>query len=134
MTDTSQLILPDDVRYAEDHEWARLEGDKVRVGISDFAQQQLGDITFVELPNVGDSFGKGQQFGAVESTKAVSDLFMPIGGEILEVNAAIRESPELVNQDPYGDGWMILVKPTRPDEMNQLMTKDAYLDMVGRTE
>ncbi|MEW6533234.1 MAG: glycine cleavage system protein GcvH [Thermodesulfobacteriota bacterium] len=134
MIDTSQLILPDDLRYAEDHEWARLEGDKVRVGISDFAQQQLGDITFVELPNVGDSFGKGQQFGAVESTKAVSDLFMPIGGEILEVNQAIRESPELVNQDPYGDGWMILVKPTRADEMNQLMTKDAYLDMVGRTE
>jgi len=134
MIDTSQLILPDDLRYAEDHEWARLEGDKVRVGISDFAQQQLGDITFVELPNVGDTFGKGQQFGAVESTKAVSDLFMPIGGEILEVNQAIRESPELVNQDPYGDGWMILVRPTRPDEMNQLMAKDTYLDMVGRTE
>jgi glycine cleavage system H protein len=134
MIDTSQLILPDDVGYAEDHEWARLEGDKVRVGISDYAQQQLGDITFVELPNVGDSFGKGQQFGAVESTKAVSDLFMPIGGEILEVNQAIRESPELVNQDPYGNGWMILVKPTRADEINQLMSKDAYLDMVGRTE
>ncbi|MBM4325812.1 MAG: glycine cleavage system protein GcvH [Deltaproteobacteria bacterium] len=134
MIDTSQLILPDDLRYGEDHEWARLEGDKVRVGISDYAQQQLGDITFVELPNVGDSFEKGQQFGAVESTKAVSDLFMPIGGEILEVNQAIRETPELVNQAPYGGGWMILVKPTRVDEFDELMTKDAYRDMVGRTE
>jgi len=134
MTQISKLNFPDDVRYAKDHEWARLEGDKVRVGISDYAQDQLGDITYVELPAVGDSFKRGAQFGTVESTKAVADLFMPAGGEVLAVNEALRESPELLNRDPYGEGWIVDVKPERLAEMDELMTRSDYVAMLGRTE
>ncbi len=134
MAEISKLNLPDDVRYAKDHEWGRLEEDKVRVGISDYAQDQLGDITYVELPAVGDSFKRGAQFGTVESTKAVADLFMPVGGEILAVNEALRESPELLNRDPYGEGWIVDVKPERLAEMDELMTRTAYAAMLERTE
>ena len=130
MKEISQLILPDDVRYAEEHEWARPEGEKVRVGIDDYAQDQLGDVVFVELPQVGDTFAKDEEFGTVESVKAVSELYMPIGGEILAVNTALEESPELVNSDPYDGGWMIEIIPNNPDDWDALMTRDAYIEAL----
>jgi glycine cleavage system H protein len=126
MKELAELNFPDDLRYAEDHEWTRQEGDEIRVGISDYAQDQLGDITFAELPGEGDTFEKGEEFGNLESTKAVSELFIPIGGEIVAVNEELAESPGLVNEDPYGKGWIILVKPDDVSGLEALMTRDAY--------
>ncbi|MBW2065703.1 MAG: glycine cleavage system protein GcvH [Deltaproteobacteria bacterium] len=134
MKEISELDLPEDVRYAEDHEWARVENGMVRIGISDYAQDQLGDIVFVELPQVGDTFGKGEQFGTVESVKAVSELYMPLEGEVVEVNSALEDSPELVNQSPYGDGWMIRVKPEDQAEVNKLMSRDQYIELLKGRE
>jgi glycine cleavage system H protein len=130
MKEISELNLPENVRYAEDHEWTRQDGDKVRVGISDYAQDQLGDVVFVELPQAGDKFSKGDAFGSVESVKAVSELFMPIGGEISAINSKLEDEPELVNSQPYGDGWMIEVKVDNASELDQLMDKNAYLEML----
>lgn len=130
MKEINELELPDDVRYAEDHEWARAEGDRVRAGISDYAQDQLSDVVFVELPEVGDTFEKGEEFGTVESVKAVVELYMPVGGEILAVNKTLEDAPELVNQSPYQEGWFVEIKPTDPSEMDTLMTKQAYLEML----
>jgi glycine cleavage system H protein len=130
MKEISQLTLPENVRYAEDHEWARREGDLIRVGIDDYAQDQLGDVVFVELPQVGDKFAKGEAFGSVESVKAVSELFMPLSGEISAVNTALEESPELVNTSPYEEGWMIDVKPDDAGGLDALMTNDKYLEML----
>ena len=134
MKEISELHLPDDMRYTEDHEWTRLEGDRVRVGISDYAQDQLGDIVFVELPQVGDIFEKGKEFGTVESVKAVAELYMPIAGEVLTTNTVLEDSPELVNKNPYNDGWMIEIKPTNPSELDALMAKDAYFEMLKGLE
>ena len=134
MKELNELDLPDNTRYAEDHEWTRIEGDTVRVGISDYAQDQLGDIVFVELPQTGDSFGKGEEFGTVESVKAVAELYMPIGGEILAVNPALEDSPELMNKSPYGDGWVIEVKPDDLGELGSLMTCDDYREMLEGLE
>jgi glycine cleavage system H protein len=130
MKEISELNLPEDVRYADDHEWARLDGEKVRIGIDDYAQDQLGDIVFVELPNVGDTFAKGDEFGTVESVKAVAELFIPVGGEVLAVNTELEEAPELVNTAPYEAGWMIEIKPSDPAEMDSLMDKPAYLKLL----
>ena len=130
MKEISQLTLPENVRFTEDHEWARKEDGAVRVGIDDYAQDQLGDVVFVELPQVGDTFAKGDAFGSVESVKAVSELFMPLGGEISAINKNLEESPELVNTSPYEEGWMIDVKPDDPGELDALMTSDAYLEML----
>ena len=130
MKEIDELNLPDNLRYAEDHEWTRLEGGKIKIGIDDYAQDQLGDIVFVELPEVGATFTKGEEFGTVESVKAVSELFMPIGGEILAINTALEETPEHVNNSPYGDGWMIEIKPSDVAEMDVLMDKEAYIKML----
>jgi glycine cleavage system H protein len=130
MKELSELNFPDDVRYAESHEWARSEGDRIKVGISDYAQDQLGDIVFVELPEKGATFGKGEAFGTVESVKAVSELYMPVGGEVMAVNAALEESPEKVNNAPYSDGWMIEIKPQNPSELDALLTTAAYLETL----
>jgi glycine cleavage system H protein len=130
MKEISELELPDDLRYAEDHEWAEMEGDQVKVGVSDYAQDQLGDIVFVELPQVGDTFSKGDEFGTVESVKAVAELYMPIGGEITAVNNALEDSPEWLNKSPYQDGWIIKVKPKDPSEIDALMTKTSYVEML----
>lgn len=130
MKELNELNFPDDVRYAESHEWARSQGDRIQVGISDYAQDQLGDIVFVELPEKGDSFGKGEAFGTVESVKAVSELYMPVGGKVTAVNAALEESPEKVNNAPYGDGWMIEIEPENPSELDSLLTNDAYLEKL----
>jgi len=130
MKELDELNMPDNLRYAKDHEWTKLEGDKVKIGIDDYAQDQLGDIVFVELPEVGATFSKGEEFGTVESVKAVSELFMPIGGEILAINTTLEETPEHVNNSPYEDGWMIEIKPSDVAEMDALMDKEAYIKML----
>ena len=118
--------VPDELRYTKEHEWAKIEGDRARVGITAFAQEQLGDVVFVELPKVGASVTSMKTFGVVESVKAVSDLFAPLSGEVLEVNGALPGKPELVNSDPYGQGWMVVIKLARPAEADALMTAEAY--------
>jgi glycine cleavage system H protein len=130
MKELNELSFPDDVRYAKDHEWTRVEGDTVRVGVSDYAQDRLGDITFVEMPQVGDFFDRGQEFGTLESTKAVGEIFLPIAGEVLEVNVTLADSPEFINQDPYGQGWILVIKPQNPEEVQELMNRDAYVEML----
>ena len=130
MKEINELNLSNDVKYFEDHEWAKLENDEAVIGISDYAQDQLGDIVFVELPQIGDTFEKGTEFGTVESVKAVSELYMPLGGEVVAVNETLEESPELVNTQPYTGGWMIRIKPSNLDEMEQLMDKEAYFTML----
>ena len=126
----SELNLPEDLKYTDDHEWAKQEGDVVRIGISDYAQDQLGDVVFVELPEVGSSFAKGEEFGTVESVKAVSELYMPIGGEVAAINDTLADQPEQVNSDPYGGGWMLTVKASDPAELQSLKSKAAYLEML----
>ncbi len=130
MKEISQLNLPEDVRYTEDHEWVRIEGGKAKIGISDYAQDQLGDIVFVELPEVGSKLSKGDEFGTVESVKAVSELYMPVGGQVVSVNGKLEDTPELVNDAPYTDGWMIEIKPDDPAETDALMDHAAYLKMI----
>ncbi|BCS96523.1 glycine cleavage system H protein [Desulfoluna limicola] len=131
MKEISQLVLPEDVKYATDHEWARVEGDEVVIGLADYAQDQLGDIVFVELPGEGDSFDKGEEFGTVESVKAVSELYMPLGGEVVAVNEALEDDPALVNTDPYGEGWLIRIKPADMSELDAMLDKAAYLDLLN---
>jgi glycine cleavage system H protein len=126
----SDIILVDGLRYTEEHEWARKDGGTVKIGITDYAQDQLGDIVFVELPDADSEFEKGDEFGTLESTKAVSELYMPIGGKIVAVNEALEDDPELLNKEPYEGGWMIEVEPSDPAELDALMDKDAYLDML----
>ena len=130
MKEINELNLPDDVRYTDDHEWTKAEGEKVKIGITDYAQDQLGEIIFVEVPQVGDTLDKGANFGSLESVKAVSDMVMPVGGEVLSVNTALEDAPELLNQDPYSGGWIIEIKPGDPSELDQLMDKNAYLEML----
>jgi glycine cleavage system H protein len=130
MKEINELIFPDDVRYTDDHEWAKAEGQKVKIGITDYAQDQLGEIIFVEVPEVGDTLDKGANFGSLESVKAVSDIVMPVGGEVLAVNTALEGAPEMLNQDPYSGGWIIEIKPGDPSELDQLMDKNAYLEML----
>ncbi len=120
------MTIPADLRYTRDHEWAKREGDQLRVGITAFAQEQLGDVVFVELPKIGARVTARQSFGVVESVKAVSDLFAPVTGEVLEVNGDLVKSPEIVNQDPYGKGWMIAVKPVNAEEWNELLSPAQY--------
>jgi glycine cleavage system H protein len=114
------------VRYTHEHEWARLEGGLVTVGITSYATEQLGDVVFVELPNVGKQLEATKPFGVVEAVKTVSDLFAPVGGEVAEVNPALADNPALVNQSPYEDGWMIRIKPADPEAMKKLMSSDDY--------
>ena len=118
--------VPKDLKYTREHAWAKQEGERVRVGITAYAQEQLGDVVFVELPKVGARVTARQSFGVVESVKAVSDLFAPVTGEVVEINADLTKSPEIVNQDPYGKGWMILVAPAKPGEWNELLSSAQY--------
>jgi glycine cleavage system H protein len=117
---------PDDCRYLETHEWARQEGDTVRVGISDFAQDELGDIVFVELPSTGETVEQDSAFGVIESIKAVSDLYAPVSGEVTAVNDVLVDSPGLVNEDPFGDGWMLEIDPADETELDDLLLPSAY--------
>jgi glycine cleavage system H protein len=127
MKEISELNIPADRRYSKDHEWAQPQGALFSVGINDYAQDQLGDIVFVELPAIGSTFAKGEEFGTVESVKAVSELFMPLAGEVVEINPALEESPELVNNDPYGQGWMLKLKTSDPGSYESLLEQEAYL-------
>lgn len=123
----SELSFPADVNFHHEHAWARAEGDAVKVGISDYAQDQLGDVIYVELPRVGERFRQGENFGIVESAKSVSTLYMPASGEVVAINEELDSNPELINQEPYGAGWMILVKPdSQTDIKAGLLTGDAY--------
>ncbi len=130
MKDISELKFPENVWYTKDHEWARKEGDILVAGISDYAQDQLGDVVYVELPPVGERFENGEVFGTVESVKAVSEMFIPVAGEIVAANAALADTPDVVNADPYGAGWMIHIRPSDPAALETLMTREAYLDML----
>jgi glycine cleavage system H protein len=118
--------VPEDLRYTRDHEWAKPEGTRYRVGITHYAQEQLGDVVFVELPKVGAKVTAKQSFGVVESVKAVSDLFAPLSGEIVEVNTSLPDAPQSVNEDPYGKGWMIVIDPSKSDEWNEMLTAAQY--------
>ena len=129
MKELNELHLPDDIRYTDEHEWARITGDIARIGVSDYAQDQLGDIVFVELPAVGDTLAKGEVFGTLESVKAVSELYLPLSGEVVAVNTALTDAPELINQDPYA-AWIIEVRPSDAGEYDQLLTAAAYLDLL----
>lgn len=120
------MKLDPKARYAETHEWARQEGNLIVCGISDHAQEELSDVVYVELPEVGDALARGEVFGVVESVKAASDLYMPMGGEIVAVNDALADSPELVNEDPYGQGWMIKFEPSELAEWDDLLPPEAY--------
>lgn len=125
------MNFPSNVKYTNEHEWIRLEGEEAYVGITDYAQDQLGDIVFVDITTEGETLEKGEVFGTIEVVKTVSDLFLPIGGEVLEVNPALEEHPELVNQDPYGEGWLVKIKPTQPAEMDELLDAEAYKQLIN---
>jgi len=131
MKELSELSFPEELRYSEDHEYARqVGGEKVRVGISDYAQDQLGDIVFVEMPEVGAVFQKGQVCGTLESVKAVAELYIPMSGEVVAINEALEDSPGLVNESPYSDGWILELTPANAAEWEALMTQEAYLEML----
>lgn len=130
MKELSELNFPEDVKYTQSHEWAKADGDTVIVGLTDYAQDQLGEIVFVEMPEEGDSFGKGDEFGSVESVKAVSEIYLPMSGEIVALNPALEDAPELVNNECYGDGWLVKIKPDNPAQFDELMDKAAYLDIL----
>ena len=117
---------PDDVRYTKSDEWVKLDGDEALAGLTDYAQDQLSDLVFVELPQVGDSFAQGESYAVVESVKAAADVYLPIGGEITAVNTDLEDSPEAINEDPFGKGWMVRFKPSDPSEMDGLMDAKAY--------
>ena len=124
--------VPVDLKYTQEHEWAKKEGEHIRVGITAFAQAELGDVVFVELPKVHAKVSQRQAFGVVESVKAVSDLFAPISGQVVEVNGALAKTPEIVNQDPYGKGWMIVIKPSHHGEWDHLLTSVQYEELIAQ--
>lgn len=125
------MNVPADLRYSKDHEWIRIEGDHAYIGITDFAQGELGDIVFVDIPTEGESLEAEEVFGSVEAVKTVSDLYLPIAGEVVEVNADLDGNPESVNSDPYGAGWMVKIKVADASQADQLMDADAYAALIG---
>ncbi len=127
MKELDELDLPTAIRYAESHEWARQDGESVTIGINDYAQDRLGDIVYVELPALGRRIGQGEEFGTVESVKAVSELYMPLAGEVVAVNDILGDDPAALNKDPYGQGWLIRVKPAAAEPLAALLERDAYL-------
>jgi glycine cleavage system H protein len=120
------MNVPANLLYTKDHEWIRVEGNTGYIGVTDFAQGELGDVVFIEIETLGETLGKEEVFGTIEAVKTVSDMFMPVGGEILEVNPALEESPDVVNKDPYGKGWMVKIKITNPAETASLLTAEQY--------
>ena len=125
------MNFPQNLKYTSEHEWIRFEGDIAYVGITDYAQEQLGDIVFVDIPTVGETLEAGETFGTIEVVKTISDLFLPVGGEVLEQNEALEENPELVNKDPYGEGWLIKLKPVNMDEAESLLDAEAYKEVIN---
>ncbi len=124
------MKIPADLKYTQDHEWIRVEGETAIVGVTDFAQGELGDVVFVEIETEGEELEKGETFGTVEAVKTVSDLFMPVGGKVLEVNEVLADEPELVNKDPYGNGWMIKIQITNTAELDELLSASDYQKMI----
>ena len=120
------MNVPENLLYTKDHEWLRVEGNTGFIGVTDFAQGELGDVVFVEIETIGETLAKEEVFGTIEAVKTVSDMFMPVSGEILELNPALEESPDVVNKDPYGKGWMVKIKITNPTEVNDLLSADKY--------
>ena len=125
------MNFPTNVKYTKEHEWIRLEGDVAYVGITDYAQEQLGDIVFVDIPTEGETLAADEVFGTIEVVKTISDLFLPVTGEILEQNEALADQPELVNQDPYGEGWLIKIKPTADADFDSLLDAEAYKALIN---
>lgn len=125
------MNFPSQLRYTKDHEWVLLEGDTAKIGITDFAQRELGDIVFVDINTIGKSLQGEEIFGTVEAVKTVSDLFLPVSGTVLEINPQLESNPELVNSDPYGEGWMVKVQVSNPADVEALLTADAYKALVG---
>lgn len=125
------MNVPSNLKYTKDHEWIKVEGDVATIGVTDFAQSQLGDIVFIEIETVGETLAKEEVFGTIEAVKTVSDMFMPVAGEVLEVNPKITEQPDVVNKDPYGDGWMIKVKIANSAELNELLSPEQYKGTIN---
>jgi glycine cleavage system H protein len=125
------MNIPENLKYTKDHEWVRVEGNEAFIGITDFAQRELGDIVYVEVETVDEEIEEGEVFGTVEAVKTVSDLFMPVGGTVLEFNEDLEDAPESVNDDPYGKGWMIKLKLTDPSSVNNLLSADDYKELIG---
>jgi glycine cleavage system H protein len=126
------IEIPEELKYTDEHEWAKVEDDLVVIGITDYAQDALGEIVFIELPSEGDEITKGDSFGGVESTKSVSDLYAPVSGEVVEVNESLLDSPETINEDPYGDGWLIKVRVHDSDEFDDLMDSEQYSEFIEK--
>lgn len=125
------MNIPQELKYTKDHEWVRIEGDVATVGVTDFAQSELGDIVYVEVETVGDSLDREEVFGTVEAVKTVSDLFIPLTGEILEFNESLEDAPEKVNSDPYGDGWMVKIRIADESEIDDLLSAEEYKEVIG---
>lgn len=125
------MTIPDDLKYTEEHEWIRVEGDEIVVGVTDFAQGELGDVVFIELETEGEDLSRGDTFGTIEAVKTVSDLYMPVDGLVVKVNPALEDTPELVNSDPFGEGWMIRIKLSDSSQLADLIPADRYSTMIG---
>lgn len=125
------MNFPENLKYTSEHEWVRLDGEFAYIGITDYAQDQLGDIVFVDIPSVGETLASGDVFGTIEVVKTISDLFLPVSGEILEINDALEDNPELVNSDPYGEGWIVKVKPSDLSELDTLLDASAYRKLIN---
>ena len=125
------MKFPEELKYTKEHEWIRVEGDTATVGITDYAQSELGDIVYVEVPNVGETLSQGDTLGTIEAVKTVADIYMPVDGEVLEMNPDLADAPELINQDPYGKGWIVKIKITNPDQLNGLLTAEQYKQMIN---
>ncbi len=126
------MNIPDDLLYTEEHEWVRVEDNEAVVGITDYAQSELGDVVYVELPEVGSRTKQMEPFGTIEAVKAVSDLYAPLSGKVVEINEALADNPELVNKDPYGEGWMIRIEMEDPSELDNLLDADSYRNLIGQ--
>ncbi len=129
---TKTMNIPENLKYTEEHEWVKIEGDEVIIGITDFAQSELGDIVYVEVETVGETLDKGEVFGTVEAVKTVSDIYMPVSGEVIEKNEKLDDEPELINKDPYGEGWIIKVKVSNKEELDELLDAEAYKNIIEK--
>ncbi len=125
------MSVPAELKYTAEHEWIRVEGDEIVVGVTDFAQGELGDVVFVEIETVGEALSKGDTFGTIEAVKTVSDLYMPVDGEVIEVNPALEDTPELINSEPFDDGWMIRIKMADPSQLDDLISANEYNNLIG---
>ena len=125
------MNVPDDLKYTTEHEWIRVEGDEIVVGVTDFAQGELGDVVFVEIETEGETLSKGDTFGNIEAVKTVSDLYMPLDGEVVEVNSVLEDTPEIVNSQPFGNGWMVRIKMSDPAQLEELLSAEKYRELIG---